>query len=128
MSMRPVLIWGLAAGLLQSVPAAAAAAEAVDHEVIDRGAGHFAIFCTNCHGVDADGKGPLVSLLKVRPTDLRVLAQSGSDETVTEQVLKAVSGRHEVGAEGERRMPVFTHNLEPSTVYEIAKYLETLQR
>ncbi|MEA3273853.1 MAG: cytochrome c [Pseudomonadota bacterium] len=103
-------------------------ADTEKEQSIDRGAGHFRIFCTNCHGVNADGKGPLVKLLKVEPTDLTILRQTGGGESVTERVLKAVSGRHEVGEGQEQKMPVFSDNLEVSTVYEIAEYLESIQK
>ncbi len=94
---------------------------------VERGQAHYLLFCANCHGVNADGKGPLVELLKVTPSDLRTLSKTGAGQSVTDRVLKAVDGRHQVSA-GERKMPVFSDNLEIGTIIEIGAYLESIQK
>ncbi|HSQ08937.1 MAG TPA: cytochrome c [Chromatiaceae bacterium] len=85
------------------------------------GQSHYLLFCANCHGADADGRGPLVGLLKVTPSNLTVLRHLGPP-SVAERVLVAVDGGHQVAA-GEHKMPVFSENLEVRTVREIATYL-----
>ena len=96
-------------------------------QALERGNAHYLLFCANCHGVNADGRGPLVELLKVVPSDLTTLRQTSQGATVTERVLSAVDGRHQVAAD-ERKMPVFSDNLEIRTVIEIADYLDSIQK
>ena len=114
--------------ILAAVAAASpAAADSGREKAVERGEAHYLLWCANCHGVNADGKGPLVELLKVVPSDLTRLHESGSEQPVAQRVLNAVAGRHEVPT-GEKKMPVFSENLEVTTVIEIADYLDTVQR
>ena len=125
MKQKRILIAAVIAGLGWS---AQGFADSEQDKAIERGQAHYLLFCANCHGVDADGQGPLVELLKVTPTDLRLLQGSAGEATVADRVLKAVAGRHPVGESGAHKMPVFSDNLEISTVIEIAEYLETVQQ
>lgn len=103
-------------------------ADSAQDKAIERGNAHYLLFCANCHGINADGNGPLVKLLKVTPNNLTLFRQTNGGQTVMERVLLAVDGRHKVGESAERKMPVFSDNLEIKTVIEIAKYLETIQQ
>jgi mono/diheme cytochrome c family protein len=103
-------------------------ATAAEQAAIERGNAHYLLFCANCHGVDADGQGPLARVLKITPTDLRHLRAGGGDELVAERVLKAVDQRHEVPSPEGPRMPLFSDNLEVKTIIEIGEYLKTVQR
>jgi mono/diheme cytochrome c family protein len=97
-----------------------------DQATLERGQAHYLLFCANCHGADADGHGPLVGLLKVTPSNLRVLRRLGGP-SVAERVLTAVDGGHPVVAEGHK-MPVFSDHLEVRTVREIGVYLDSVQQ
>ncbi len=100
-----------------------------DQEVIEKGAAHFRIFCVNCHGIEADGNGPLAKILKIQPADLTRLKQTTpAGMTVQERVFRAVDGRHEVGEGQARNMPVFTENLKFNTVIELSKFIEAIQQ
>lgn len=103
-------------------------AESDQADAVKRGEAHYLFFCGNCHGADADGnRGPNAKLLKITPSDLTALRQTGN-ECIAERVLKAVSGLHDV-AEGQGKdMPIFSGNLEGKTVYEIVQYLKTIQK
>jgi mono/diheme cytochrome c family protein len=116
--------------LLLSLTTLCAVAEdyAEQAAAIERGNAHYLVWCANCHGVDGDGRGPLVPMLKVAPSDLTLLRRSGKGTPVGQRVLDAVAGRHRVPTGGHRRMPVFADNLEIRTVVEIADYLETIQK
>jgi len=103
------------------------AADADNDRAVERGNAHYLVFCANCHGVNGDGHGPLVELLKVVPTDLTTLVQTGG-ESLAERVLKALDGRHQVGEGEQHKMPVFTQNLEVRTIIEITDYLKTIQK
>jgi mono/diheme cytochrome c family protein len=97
-----------------------------DQATLERGQAHYLLFCANCHGADADGHGPLVGLLKVAPSNLRVLRRLGGP-SVAERVLTAVDGGHPVVADGHK-MPVFSDHLEVRTVREIGVYLDSIQQ
>jgi mono/diheme cytochrome c family protein len=124
MGMRSILFWTAVAAIGVSTWAQAGPKE---DKAVERGQAHYLLFCANCHGVNADGKGPLVGLLKVTPGDLTTLKRTGKGESVTERVLKAVAGRHAVES-GGRKMPIFSDNLAISTVIEIGAYLDTVQK
>jgi len=124
MSDKTTILWAIWAAF--AIWTGAEAGSAPDASV-ERGNAHYLSFCANCHGVNADGKGPLVDLLKVTPSDLTALRLTGGGVSVSERVMNAVDGRHQVAA-GERKMPIFSDNLAISTVIEIADYLETIQQ
>jgi hypothetical protein len=110
-----------------SGPFAIQAAE-VDQAAAERGREHFKLFCTNCHGLSGEGNGPLVAMLKIQPADLTQLARQDGGQFDAERVLKAIDGRHQVGTDEERNMPVFSENLAISTVIDLVEYLKTIQR
>ncbi len=96
-------------------------------KAIKHGKEHFKIFCTNCHGPNADGKGALVEAMKISPSDLTVLNMTG-DISVAERVLRAVSGQHDVPVGQKNEMPVFSGNLESITIYELVLFLKSIQK
>jgi mono/diheme cytochrome c family protein len=104
----------------------ATADPAADQATLERGQAHYLLFCANCHGVNADGQGPLVGLLKVTPSNLTVLRRLGGP-SVAERILTAVDGGHQVAADGHK-MPVFSDHLEVRTVREIGVYLDSVQQ
>ena len=101
------------------------AASAQD-EAVRKGYEHYKIFCINCHGANADGKGPLVPSMKIAPADLTLLKQSDPNTCIAERVLKAVSGVHK-GMQGHD-MPTFSGNLEAITIYELSEFLKAIQK
>lgn len=124
MSTR-VMAW-VAALWVTAGPASVLAATESE-TAVEQGQAHYLFFCANCHGVQADGKGPLAALLKIAPTDLTLLKQAGGP-SVTERVLRAVDARHKVGETENYKMPVFSEDLEVRRVIEIGEYLKTIQK
>lgn len=100
----------------------------VQDQAIRKGQEHFKIFCVNCHGINADGKGPLTDTMEIAPSDLTALKQTGGDICLAERVLKAVAGLHDVAPGQEQKMPTFSGNLEGITIYEITQYLKSIQK
>ena len=103
------------------------AAAADQDDVIKKGRAHYEFLCANCHGDKADGTGIYAELLKYSPTNLANLKNSGN-ETIAERVLKAMSGRHQVGEGQKKNMPVFSDDIEINRVYEIIQYLKSIQK
>ena len=120
-----VFVYGcLALGLLTSKPVYATEAQ---EKAILNGYEHYKIFCSNCHGPNAEGKGAVAEDMGIVPTDLTALKQTGGDTCLAERILKAVSGVHEV-PQGRTQMPTFSGNLESITVYELTQFLKSIQK
>ena len=96
-------------------------------EAIKKGYEHYKIFCINCHGKNADGKGALAASMKITPADLTLLKQSDPDTCIAERVLKAVSGVHD-NMQTKANMPTFSGNLESITIYELTQFLKAIQK
>jgi mono/diheme cytochrome c family protein len=62
--------------------------------------------CASCHGVAADGQGPVAAALRRPPSDLRTIAKrrGGFDERY---VMEVIDGRRAVAEHGLREMPVW---------------------
>jgi mono/diheme cytochrome c family protein len=119
---------------------AACAASAQDAE---SGAVLFRDHCATCHGLAAEGDGPMTGVLSVRPPDLTLLAQTEGGTFPLERVVRRIDGREEVLAHGGP-MPVFgmilggesgmvdafdgTPVFTTRAVVDIATWLQTVQR
>ena len=70
------------------------------------GAAAFRDHCAVCHGIAADGDGPMAPVLSVAPPDLTALAAANGGAFPLGRVLRHVDGREEVIAHGGP-MPIF---------------------
>lgn len=70
------------------------------------GEGMFQTFCAACHGMDAQGNGPMSSVMVVEPPDLTLLAQSNGGVFPVFDVVRQIDGRDPMMAHGGE-MPVF---------------------
>ena len=57
-------------------------------------------FCSNCHGDEARGDGPLADLLRIVTPDLTRLAERNGGEFPAEHVRSRIDGTEEVKAHG----------------------------
>ena len=79
------------------------------------GSEEYRISCLSCHGVGGKGDGPIAKYLTVKPTDLTQLAKNNGGQYPNLKagaypflrVYQVIDGRAEVGAHGERAMPVW---------------------
>jgi mono/diheme cytochrome c family protein len=76
-------------------------------EKVDVGKREFEVHCAGCHGMDARGKGPNASSLKVAPSDLTLLAKRNVGVFPTDRVIGVIDGRAEIASHGSREMPVW---------------------
>jgi mono/diheme cytochrome c family protein len=68
-------------------------------------------YCAACHGIAADGHGPVAPALRQVPTDLRRLAERYGTPLPVERIGRFVDGREAVAAHGPREMPVWGERL-----------------
>ena len=73
----------------------------------DFGKSLFVSACSNCHGIDGKGKGPLSDQLKVVPPDVTVLAKKNGGVFPVSIVYEMIDGRRVIPAHGTRTMPVW---------------------
>lgn len=105
-----------------------------------RGYGEFQQYCASCHGVNADGKGPLAPVLNVPPADLRLLSVKYGKPLPRPKLVAFIDGRERVRGHGSREMPVWgkklhahakgdpaRHGQVRSTILVIIDYIEALQ-
>jgi mono/diheme cytochrome c family protein len=97
-------------------------------------------YCGACHGVFADGKGPVAAVLKKPPSDLTQLGEKYGLPLPRNKLLRFIDGRDEFPAHGSREMPVWGERLYEDfpgperemavrgTILVIVDYLESIQR
>jgi mono/diheme cytochrome c family protein len=94
------------AGLIAFGPGTTAAADQVEqgHEIYTR-------YCAACHGLAADGNGPLAPIMRgpfrTPPANLRRLSERYGNPLPADRIASFIDGREEVKAHGPRDMPVW---------------------
>ena len=122
------IVWlGLIAQLFSGATLAATDRE----KIIERGKTAYLIFCSNCHGQDATGNGPVSQLLTVPSPDLTLLKRKGMEEFPFAEVHSAIDGRKDVKPHGYKQMPIWGEAFggkRSILINELIHYLETLQK
>ena len=129
----------LCLAIIASLAWSAAAAQELSY-----GAAEYLNSCAVCHGVDAEGDGPLTEVLMKRPADLTRLAERNGGRFPYQRVFAVIDGRFDVSSHGEREMPVWGRQfLEEDSklygpsggaivatdrIYNLTNYIESLQR
>jgi hypothetical protein len=95
--------------------------------------------CSSCHGQEAHGNGPVTRYLNVRVPDLTLIKTRNHGVYPLDEVMRAIDGRRDVRAHGDRQMPVWGEIFEvgerkspernaPLKAKLIAEYIGTQQR
>jgi hypothetical protein len=71
-----------------------------------RGEALYRRHCVTCHGTEARGGGPMVTVLTVQPTDLTRLSANNGGTFPTFRVVRRIDGRDPLVAHGSS-MPVY---------------------
>lgn len=82
------------------IAAPAMAQEAVEGEAL------YGFYCATCHGVDAQGNGPMAPSLVVQPSNLTTLAARNDGVFPTTRVIMRIDGRDPLVSHGSM-MPVY---------------------
>lgn len=96
--------------------------------------------CGACHGVFADGNGPVAQFLDPKPRNLTQLYKEFGTPLATAKLISVIDGRDMVRAHGTSEMPIWGKNLYRSippnpgkealkrgTIQLIIEYLQTIQ-
>lgn len=67
----------------------------------------YRVYCSNCHGDSGRGDGPMASLLKVSPANLRLIRTRNGGVFPSEEIRRTIEGREVVPGHGEREMPLW---------------------
>lgn len=62
--------------------------------------------CATCHGIDAEGQGPMAGVLVIKPSNLAKLSAGNGGVFPTELVVKRIDGREPLVSHGSP-MPVY---------------------
>jgi mono/diheme cytochrome c family protein len=99
MKTAPLAALGLIMGLV--LPTARASAQNAEE-----GAALYQWYCASCHGINADGAGPMAPVLLVQPTDLTGLSAASGGVFPIVRVMKRIDGRDPLVSHGSE-MPVY---------------------
>jgi len=102
-----ILVVALGAGGSARAEPAGGRAMREDHP----GYPYYRQYCAACHGVLADGLGPVAPALRARPPDLTALGAKYGTPLPRERLEEFVEGRHMVIAHGRSDMPVWGRRL-----------------
>lgn len=101
------------------------------------GAALYKAYCATCHGTDGKGFGPMTEWLKIKAPDLTRLSIREGGKFPLARVQRVIAGDENITAgHGTREMPIWgpvfskvtrDEDLGPMRVYNVAKYLETMQ-
>jgi mono/diheme cytochrome c family protein len=119
----------------------ASAAAAEDRIIREEHPGYpyYRQYCASCHGVFADGLGPVVPALRTRPPDLTRLAEKYGTPLPQAAIRDFIDGEVMVRAHGQTDMPIWGRQLRrelPATpvpakkliLNVIVDYLAAIQR
>ena len=95
-------------GLLLVSPVAIAGTSATaGTAAIAQGRTLYLDYCASCHGLNADGQGPVARALSTPPANLRLLSERYGNPLPADQIARYIDGRADVKAHGPRDMPVW---------------------
>jgi len=119
---------------------ACATAEPAPSQRIAAGRAEYETYCTACHGIQADGTGPVAPYMSPRPPDLRRIAARRDGVFPHAAVAAWIDGRDPIASHGTRDMPVWgaafreeseldqvTETRVRGRIVQLVAYLESIQ-
>jgi mono/diheme cytochrome c family protein len=90
-----------------SKPEPEAAAPSSEQLRISAGRADYEAYCMACHGIEADGNGPIAPYMTPRPSDLRRIAARHGGVFPEAKMVAWIDGRDPIASHGTREMPVW---------------------
>lgn len=75
--------------------------------LVEQGAELYGRYCAACHGLDAQGEGPVAGALRTSPSDLTRIAARREGRFPAAEIALHIDGRFAPEAHGTREMPVW---------------------
>jgi mono/diheme cytochrome c family protein len=75
--------------------------------VVGSGEYLFKSYCSSCHGLDGKGSGPVADSMRMKPSDLTLLARKNGGKFPAYRVEKLLGGAEGLPAHGTLQMPVW---------------------
>lgn len=91
-----------------------------------QGQEYYLHYCATCHGLEAEGNGPMSPNLILQPTDLTMLSQKSDGVFPTVRVVRRIDGREPLVSHGSP-MPIFGDFFEGLNVTLAAPDGETIK-
>jgi mono/diheme cytochrome c family protein len=123
-----IIVW---IQLMAMLSYGAALADTNLERLIERGKNVYLIYCSNCHGQDARGNGPMAQHLNIPPSDLTEIKREGITSFSYEEVYKTIDGRKAVKGHGIKEMPIWGDAFagrRAILINELVNYLESIQK
>jgi mono/diheme cytochrome c family protein len=111
-----------------------------DSRIIERGQRQFRVSCSGCHGVGANGNGPIAPILNVPVPDLTLIAKRRG-KFPADEIYRMIDGQADLSAHGPRHMPVWgyeffgddpddevAHAQATQKIESVVSYLRSIQR
>ena len=140
MTVLAIALTILAVALGQTVCLGDSQSTGAPNDDIARGRALFLRTCASCHGVNADGNGPVARSLSTPPSNLHLLWQRYGNPLPEDQIARFIDGRADVKAHGPRDMPVWgdrvwenpegagSETQVKSRVAQLVAYLQSIQK
>lgn len=103
--LAPLLACGVEQEPTPAIGEAAGSARMIDEE--HRGYLVYRRYCAACHGLFADGRGPVASALVAPPADLTRLRERLGSPLERDALVALIDGRSSIRAHGTSDMPVW---------------------
>jgi mono/diheme cytochrome c family protein len=74
---------------------------------VSQGELEFRLYCSQCHGMEATGNGPVARALKTKPANLRMLTKKNGGVFPEQEIRDFIDGTKEMAVHGAREMPIW---------------------
>jgi mono/diheme cytochrome c family protein len=129
-----------ALGCATSKPAPEPTSPSADDLRLAAGRVDYEAYCMACHGIEADGKGPIAPYMTPRPSDLRRIAARRGGVFPHAKLVAWIDGRDPIASHGTRDMPIWGATFREETELDqlsetrvkgrivlLVQYLESIQ-
>jgi mono/diheme cytochrome c family protein len=74
---------------------------------VSQGELEFRLYCSQCHGMEATGNGPVARALRTKPANLRMLTKKNGGVFPEQEIRDFIDGTKEMAVHGAREMPIW---------------------
>jgi len=97
----PIAAWGQT-GITEGPHVTGPTAAEIQHGELE-----FRLYCSQCHGMEGTGNGPVARALRTPPANLRILTQKNGGVFPEQEIRDFVDGTKQMASHGDREMPIW---------------------